>query len=130
MKRSVSAELDVDITVPTTLEFQIAVAAHPQAEVSESLSFVLDGRHIEALEVIGMHGNRIHKFDPPLGSLQVNYTATIVGPSDRAPVTEYDLSMYLRPAATPRPTSSTASRQQNSVTMPTRLRCWKRCHPG
>jgi hypothetical protein len=26
MKRNVSAELDVDITVPTTLEFQIAVA--------------------------------------------------------------------------------------------------------
>ena len=98
MKRNGSAELDVDITVPTTLEFQIAVAPHPQAEVSESLSFVLDGRHIEALEVIGMHGNRIHKFDAPLGSLQVDYTATIVGQSDRAPVTEYDLSMYLRPS--------------------------------
>lgn len=51
MKRHVSVELDVDITAPTTLEFQIAVAPHPQAEVSESLSFVLDGWQIEALEV-------------------------------------------------------------------------------
>jgi hypothetical protein len=71
---------------------------HPQAEFSESLSFVLDGRHIEALEVTGMHGNRIHKFDVPLGNLQVNSTATIVGQADRAPATEYDLSMYLRPS--------------------------------
>jgi hypothetical protein len=98
MKRHVSAELDVDITAPTTLEFQIAVAPHPQAEFSESLLSVLDGRHIEALEVTGMHGNRIHKFDVPLGNLQVNYTTTIVGQADRAPVTEYDLSMYLRPS--------------------------------
>jgi hypothetical protein len=29
MKRNGSAELDVDITVPTTLEFQIAVAPPP-----------------------------------------------------------------------------------------------------
>jgi transglutaminase-like putative cysteine protease len=62
------------------------------------LSFVLDGRHIEALEVTGTHGNRIHKFDAPLGNLQVNYAATIVGQAARAPVTEYDLSMYLRPS--------------------------------
>ena len=45
-----------------------------------------------------MHGNRIHKFYVPLGNLQINYTATIVGQADRAPVTEYDLSMYLRPS--------------------------------
>ena len=98
MKRHVSAELDVDINASTTLEFQIAVAPHPQAEVSESLSFALDGRQIEASEVIGVHGNRIHKFAAPVGNLQVNYTATIVGQADPAPVTEYDLSMYLRPS--------------------------------
>ena len=79
MKRHVGAELDVDISASTTLEFQIAVAPHPQAEVSESLSFALDGRQIEASEVTGVHGNRIHKFAAPVGNLQVNYTATIVG---------------------------------------------------
>ena len=41
MKRDVGAELEVEITAPTTLEFQIAVAPHPNTEVSESLSFVL-----------------------------------------------------------------------------------------
>jgi len=34
----------------------------------------------------------------PVGNLRVEYTAAIVGRTDPAPVTEYDLSkMYLRP---------------------------------
>ena len=51
-----------------------------------------------ALEVSGAHGNRIHKFDAAVGTLKVDYAATIVGQTDPAPVTEYDLSMYLRPS--------------------------------
>ena len=98
MKRDVGAELEVEITAPTTLEFQIAVAPHPNAEVSESLSFVLDGKPVQPLEISGVHGNRIHKLDAPVGSLKVDYSATIVGKTDPAPVTEYDLSMYLRPS--------------------------------
>lgn len=45
-----------------------------------------------------MHGNRIHKLDVPVGNLAVDYAATIVGRTDPAPVTDYDLSMYLRPS--------------------------------
>lgn len=98
MKRDVGAELVVEITAPTTLEFQIAVAPHPNAEVSESLSFVLDGKPVHPLEISGTHGNRIHKLDVPVGNLKVDYAATIVGRTHAAPVTEYDLSMYLRPS--------------------------------
>ena len=98
MKRVVGAELEVDIIAPTTLEFQIAVAPHPNTEVAESLSFVLNGRPVQALEISGTHGNRIHKLDVPAGILAVNYAATIVGQTGPAPVTEYDLSMYLRPS--------------------------------
>lgn len=98
MQRDVGAELEVDIIAPTTLEFQIAVAPHPGATVTESLSFVLNGEPIEALEVSGSHGNRIHKFDAGVGSLRVDYSATVVGYADPAPVTEYDLSTYLRPS--------------------------------
>ncbi|OBH64182.1 transglutaminase family protein [Mycobacterium sp. E2479] len=98
MRREVAAELEVDITAATTLEFQIAVAPHPNAEVSESLSFVLDGMPLQPLEISGVHGNRIHKLDVPVGNLRVDYAATIVGQTDPAPVTEYDLSMYLRPS--------------------------------
>ena len=80
MKRDVGAELEVEITAPTTLEFQIAVAPHPNAEVSESLSFVLDGKPVQPLEISGVHGNRIHKMDAAVGILKVDYAATIVGP--------------------------------------------------
>jgi transglutaminase-like putative cysteine protease len=98
MRREVGAELEVEITAPTTLEFQIAVAPHPNTSVSEALSFVLDGVSVEPLEISGMHGNRIHKLDVPVGNLKVEYSAAIVGRTDPAPVTEYDLSMYLRPS--------------------------------
>ena len=118
MKRHVSAELDVGISAPTTLEFQIAVAPHPGADVDESLSFVLDGKPIAALEISGAHGNRIHKFDAPIGNLQVAYTATIVGQTYPAPVTEYDLSMYLRP-------SFTSSSLNSGCPGNSKLRAWR-----
>ncbi|HZN80095.1 MAG TPA: transglutaminase family protein [Mycobacterium sp.] len=98
MRREVGAELEVEITAPTTLEFQIAVAPHPNTSVSEALSFVLDGVSVEPLEISGTHGNRIHKLDVPVGNLKVEYSAAIVGRTGPAPVTEYDLSMYLRPS--------------------------------
>ncbi len=98
MKRDVGAELDVYIGAPTTLEFQIAVAPQPGAEVTESLSFVLNGKEIQAKEIVGSHGNRIHIFDAPEGSLQVSYTATIIGQAAAPPVSDVDLSTYLRPS--------------------------------
>lgn len=98
MKRDVAAQLDVEITAPTTLEFQIAVAPHPNTEVRESLAFVLDGSEVQPLEISGTHGNRIHKLDVQGGTLNVAYAASIIGRTDPAPVTEYDLSMYLRPS--------------------------------
>ena len=67
MKRDVGAELEVDITAPTTLEFQIAVAPHPNTEVSESLSFVLDGKPLQPLENKRVDGNRKHKQLIPVG---------------------------------------------------------------
>lgn len=92
------AQLDIEIVAPTTLEFQIAVAPHPNAQVHESLSFVLDGRPVQAKEIQGTHGNRIHKFDAAVGNLKVDYVASIIGRNDPAPVTDFDLSVYLRPS--------------------------------
>jgi len=98
VERKLGAELDIEITAPTALEFQIAVAPHPGAELSESLSFTLDGLPVQSREVTGIHGTRIHKVDVSGGNLQVSYAATIVGRTSPAPVDEYDLSMYLRPS--------------------------------
>jgi transglutaminase-like putative cysteine protease len=98
MIRRVGAELDVWVDAPTTLEFQIVVAPHPGAEVTESLSYTFNGNPIEAMEISGDHGNRIHKFDAEVGNVHAVYSATIVGRADPAPITERDLSTYLRPS--------------------------------
>ena len=88
MRREVAAEIEVEITAASTLEFQIAVAPHPRTEVFESLRFVLNGRPIQPQEISGVHGNRIHKFDASVGTLKVDYAATITGQTDPAPVTD------------------------------------------
>jgi len=98
MKRDVAVQLEVEITAPTTLEFQIAIAPHPDTEISETLSFMVNGSPVQPTEISGIHGNRIHKLHVPVGVLTASYAATIVGRTAPAPVTEYDLSMYLRPS--------------------------------
>ncbi len=98
MKRDVSAYLDVDVTEASTLEFQIAIAPHPGADVWEALSFSLDGQPVDAQEISGAHGTRIHKLYCGVGKLEVSYSATIYGNADPAPVSDYDLSLYLRPS--------------------------------
>jgi transglutaminase-like putative cysteine protease len=97
MRREVACGLDVDVTAPTTLEFQIAVAPHPNTEVWEALTFMLDGVEVPAKEISGEHGNRIHQLQVAGGNLQATYSATVIGQTDPAPVTDYDLSRYLRP---------------------------------
>ncbi|KUI09982.1 transglutaminase [Mycolicibacterium acapulense] len=98
MRRQVGVELQVEITDPTELEFQIAVAPHPNAEVHEQISILLDGKPVEPTEISGAHGNRMHLLSVPTGTLAVEYAATIVGRTDPAPVTPYDRLMYLRPS--------------------------------
>lgn len=98
MRRDVGAQLEVQVLAPTELEFQIAVAPHVNAHVSESLSFVLDGKPVQPLEISGTHGNRIHKIDVAGGLLRVDYAATVTGRADPPPVTEYEKSVYLRPS--------------------------------
>jgi transglutaminase-like putative cysteine protease len=53
---------------------------------------------LQPSEISGAHGSRIHKLDVSVGHLKVDYAATIVGRTDPAPVTDSDLSMYLRPS--------------------------------
>jgi len=98
MKRDVRAQLDVDILAPSTLEFQIAVSPLPGAQVTETMSLELNGQPIEAQEVAGEHGNRIHRLYVGEGNLQVTYEATILGQADEVPVEAADLSTYLRPS--------------------------------
>ncbi|MGW4332471.1 transglutaminase-like domain-containing protein [Rhodococcus koreensis] len=98
MKRHVTATLDIEVTDPTSLEFKIAVARTPGSELSESLTFTLDGSPVEAREMVAEHGTRVHLLDSPRGALHVEYSASVTGKADSPPVTDYDLSKYLRPS--------------------------------
>ncbi|MFF3227947.1 transglutaminase family protein [Nocardia suismassiliense] len=98
MKRDVSAQLEVAITAPTTLEFQIAVARQPNLDLTESLVFELDGWAITPWEILGPHGTRIHKFSVGLGIVRAHYRATVLGHATPETTTDYDRALYLRPS--------------------------------
>ncbi|WP_174567695.1 transglutaminase-like domain-containing protein [Nocardia altamirensis] len=98
MKRDVSAQLEVAITAPTTVEFQIAVARQPNLELTESLVFDLDGWIVNPWEITGPHGTRIHKFSVGTGTLRANYSATVLGAAPPQAPSDYDLALYLRPS--------------------------------
>lgn len=98
MQRDVSAYLDIAVSAPATLEFQIAVANQPGLNVSESLRFELDGAVITPRLIFGPHGTRIHKFDCGPGDVRVRYKATVFGTATPELVTEYDRALYLRPS--------------------------------
>ena len=98
MQRDVSAELEVQITAPTTLEFQIAVAREPGLDVSETLRFRLDGEDVPFTERVADHGSRIQMFDAAPGTLTVHYSASVTGHAEPIPVDDLDMSRYLRPS--------------------------------
>ena len=82
MKRTVTADIDLDVTGPGRVVFQVAVAAAPGLEVHENFVLTLDGTVISAREVIGVTGSRFHVVEPQPGKLLLSYTATatVTGP--------------------------------------------------
>ncbi|WP_370653036.1 MULTISPECIES: transglutaminase-like domain-containing protein [Mycobacterium] len=97
-KREVGASLQVRVTEPTTLEFQIAVAALPGLQVNESLKVTLDGTPVTVREVAGDHGSRIHTGEFGVGDVRIDYEATVTGRAEPPPINEIDASTYLRPS--------------------------------
>jgi transglutaminase-like putative cysteine protease len=94
--REVAAQIDVEVTAPTTLEFQVAVARLPGLDIRESLAITLDGNLIEPREIIGPHETRIHSLDVDEGTVSLSYSATVAGEAEPAPVRDIDLITYLR----------------------------------
>jgi transglutaminase-like putative cysteine protease len=97
-KREVGAEIELAVTAATTLEFQIAVAPQPGAHTTEALRYTCNDKEVAAQEIIGEHGNRIHRFAAPEGTVTAFYQATILGRAEPAPVNDIDLVTYLRPS--------------------------------
>jgi hypothetical protein len=98
LKRNVGAEIEVEVTEATVLDFQVAVARLPGIDVSESLAITFNGKAIEPREIVGEHGTRIHIVRADKGTVNLSYSATVVGQADPAPVRDIDLITYLRPS--------------------------------
>src|SRR3984885_1518576 len=96
--REVGAQIDVEVTAPTTLEFQVAVAREPGLEVRESLAITFNGKLLQPREIIGPHDARIHSIDVGEGAVSLSYSATVSGDAQPAPVRDIDLVTYLRPS--------------------------------
>lgn len=96
--RKVGADIEVEVTEPTTLDFQITVSRQPGITVDESLAIELNGRPIEPREVVGEHLTRIHVVQAGRGTVTASYSATVAGQADVPPVSDVDLSVYLRPS--------------------------------
>ncbi|QLL06843.1 transglutaminase-like domain-containing protein [Mycobacterium vicinigordonae] len=97
-KREVGSSLHVSVTEPTTLEFQITVAALPGLQVNESLTVTVDGSPVTVREIAGEHGTRIHTGEFGVGDVRINYEATVTGRAEPPPVRDIDASTYLRPS--------------------------------
>jgi transglutaminase-like putative cysteine protease len=96
--RSVGAEIEVEVTEPTTLDFQIAVSRQPGINVDESLVIKLNGKALEPRELVGQHQTRIHVVQADRGTITASYSATVVGQAEAPPVSDIDLINYLRPS--------------------------------
>ncbi|WP_292991311.1 transglutaminase family protein [Mycobacterium sp.] len=96
--REVGAQIDVEVTAPTTLEFQVAVARLPGLDVREQLVITFNGKQLQPREIIGPHDTRIHAIDVSEGTVRLSYQATVSGEAAPIPVRDIDVITYLRPS--------------------------------
>ncbi|CQD02978.1 transglutaminase [Mycobacterium lentiflavum] len=96
--RRVGVEIEVEVTEPAVLDFQIAVSRQPGIDVSESLTIKHNGKAVEPREIIGAHQTRIHVVPADKGTVTLSYDATVLGHADPDPVTDIDAITYLRPS--------------------------------
>ena len=97
MLRTVTSALDLTLSGPVKLVFSVAVASGAPLQ-SETLTFLEDGREVEATELVDAHGSRLHVVKASGSQLSMSYRAVVDGQLQPSPVDELDLIEYLRPS--------------------------------
>jgi transglutaminase-like putative cysteine protease len=92
----VTAHLELYLHGEADLIFSIAVAQG--MDVAETLRISSGGTQLEAHEVIGRHGTRLHRLQGPVGPMIIDYAAEVTGQAQPAPVEELDVIEYRRPS--------------------------------
>ncbi|AYF99578.1 transglutaminase domain-containing protein [Protaetiibacter intestinalis] len=86
-----------EVSDPTAFVLAVAVAEGVPTTV-ETLRVALDGEPVEPRPLTEGHGTRLSLFETTPGILQLDYTATVVGRAEPAPVDAVDAVVYLRPS--------------------------------
>ncbi|MBW0115362.1 transglutaminase-like domain-containing protein [Pseudonocardia abyssalis] len=94
-RRQVTAFLELDVTEPALLAFQVAVAS---GSADEKLSITRDGEAVPWREVPAAHDGRLHVVDAQVGRTVLEYAATVSGELPAPETTELDLLAYRRPS--------------------------------
>ena len=98
MVRTVSADIDVDVTSPGKVTFQVAVVKAPGLTIDETFDLTIDGTPVPFDEVVGVTGSRFHVAEPATGKLLMSYRARVTGRADVPEVLDDELIEYLRPS--------------------------------
>ena len=95
--RTVSAEVELDVTESAELVWSIAVAdGHGLA--SETLTVQVDGSAVDLRELQVDDGGRLHLCRAPVGRLVLRYDAQVMTPAQPATVEARDEVIYRRPS--------------------------------
>ena len=96
--RHATSTLTVNVGAPAHLVFSVAVSTD-YTDVDERLSFTVDGKPVEAVELIAPSGSRLHQIRScPVGTLVVDYEATVNGEAPVAALLGIDEILYTRPS--------------------------------
>src|ERR1700712_3211314 len=98
VSRTVSADIDLDVTAPGQVIFQIAVVKAAGLTVHEQFDLTLDGKPVSVREVVGVPGSRFHVAEPGNGKLLLSYRAAVSGRAEAPEILDYELIEYLRPS--------------------------------
>lgn len=96
--RHASSHLEVEVSAPAHLVFSVAVSSD-YPDIEEELTFRVGDREVEAEELIAPSGSRLHRIrEAPVGTLHVDYRATVASPSPEAEIQGIDEILYTRPS--------------------------------
>lgn len=91
-----TAHLELHLHGDVDLIFSLAVAQ--SLDAAETFTITSGGNQLEAHEVVGRHGTRLHRLTGPPGPMTIDYVAEISGQSAPASIEELDLIEYRRPS--------------------------------
>lgn len=98
MRRTVSADLELQVHQPLEMLLQVAVSGMDPAEIDEELTVTCGGSVVDAVEIAMPGLGRVHRVTPRVGPMTVSYRATITGRASEQLVTDAERIWYLRPS--------------------------------